>query len=461
MSGTRSILLAIAALVVIGALFMWDTTRSEAPAAPEAEGKARELLDELKAAVDARPDDAQAWAELAGAHHANGRLESARTCYERAVELEQDEPSWWYRLALVRNRLGNEPGAVADLERARRRQEYAPAYWRAGLWRLAAGDAEAAKTLFHAALEVDAEDRAARLGIARALLAQGKPEQAGEYLRAYLKDEPRDRYARALLDHAYERRDSAQGTSEPDEPPWPDPWREEIQHYRRGYGPVTDRARELAALGRWQQAIAELRWLLKAHPEDAPLHNQLAELLLDSGQTQQAVAVLQRAVEADPQHFDTHVKLAIAYKRAGAPANALQHAERAIAIKPTSAEAHEARGVALMGDGKQAQAITAFEEALRHEPGRAGARMHMGLAYCDLEKWDQGVAALEEALRRNATLAAAHLGVAVAYMELGAFDKAKRALQQVAIWNPTHPYLNEARARLIVARMEAEKKKGG
>ena len=74
------------------------------------------------------------------------------------------------------------------------------------------------------------------------------------------------------------------------------------------------------------------------------------------------------------------------------------------------------------------------------------------------QQWDQGVVALEEALRRNGTLAAAYLAVAVAYMEQGALDRAQTALKQAAIWNPTHPYLNEARARLLVERSKAKQK---
>ncbi len=410
----RNALLTLVLLAALaGTLVFVLSTHVDVPAPAgldDADAEVRELVDELTDEVEASPQDGLLWARLAAAYAVNGFLETARTCYERALELSPDDAQGWYCLAVILDQVGDQEGSVAALERAAGLQPpYAPVYWRLGSWHLDRGEAEAAEAAFRLALFIDAGNRAARLGLARALLAQEQAAAASEVLLQHLKEEPRDRYARFLLGNAYRalgetakaKAELAVGTGE--EPRWEDLWWAGIQHYRRGYAAVLKHATELAAAGHMEHAIAKQRWLLESHPNDVALLNNLALDLVAKDQADPAIELLQRAAGVDPDRVETHLNLASAYARAGKKGLAGRHVAHALELDPRSAKAHESKGVLLMGAGKRKQALRAFDEALERDPSLSQARLNKGLLLCEGKDYELGLMVLEELLRREPT----------------------------------------------------------
>jgi len=91
----------------------------------------------------------------------------------------------------------------------------------------------------------------------------------------------------------------------------------------------------LAALGRWDEAVAAYRALVELAPEDAAAHRRLGEALLSG---------------------------------TGEVAAALEEFDRSLSLDPGDARTHGFRGVALNALGRHADAVRAFEDALLNEP---------------------------------------------------------------------------------------------
>ena len=92
------ILLGLAALMAAGSIGYNLYEASADAGAPANIASAEPSLDELRAAAEAAPDDANAWSDLAYAHFDRGEFGDAGQAYERAVAIDDDEAVLWSAL---------------------------------------------------------------------------------------------------------------------------------------------------------------------------------------------------------------------------------------------------------------------------------------------------------------------------------------------------------------------------
>jgi predicted TPR repeat methyltransferase len=83
-----------------------------------ARGRPQDALELLQVALDAAPQDAQAWSHQGMALAALGRDESAQASHARALQIDPQRPGDWLRRADALNRLGRHTEALMCLDRA-------------------------------------------------------------------------------------------------------------------------------------------------------------------------------------------------------------------------------------------------------------------------------------------------------------------------------------------------------
>lgn len=171
---------------------------------------------------------------------------------------------------------------------------------------------------------------------------------------------------------------------------------------------LVQRARQLAALGRLEEAHKVLREVLAHKPLDLEARLLQAQLLLQSGKLQEA----QREYAELEKYFPdaARVKLGIAdlKHRKGDKEGALEAVDDAIALAPQSADAHHDRGYLLAQVGKLSLARESFLAALDRDPDHPRARH--GLASVHLALGDRSAAEREwtELARRRPEFADGH-----------------------------------------------------
>ncbi|KAJ8762861.1 hypothetical protein K2173_022990 [Erythroxylum novogranatense] len=103
---------------------------------------------------------------------------------------------------------------------------------------------------------------------------------------------------------------------------------------------------ELAEEGKYQEALMKWEASLNLIPENAILHEQKAQVLLELGDAWNALKAATRATEMEPSWAEAWITLGRAQLNFGEPDGAIDSFDRALAIKPDSKEAQDDKHIA-------------------------------------------------------------------------------------------------------------------
>lgn len=118
--------------------------------------------------------------------------------------------------------------------------------------------------------------------------------------------------------------------------------------------------------GNVEQAIAQMRSLLKKNPEHAAAMNFIAYSLAERGRDlDEAERLVKRAIELQPESGAFYDSLGWVYFRRGDYPRAVESLERAAALDPDEPLISEHLGDAYRRTGKRAQAVEAYRRALQ------------------------------------------------------------------------------------------------
>ncbi|PON60122.1 N-terminal acetyltransferase A, auxiliary subunit [Parasponia andersonii] len=104
---------------------------------------------------------------------------------------------------------------------------------------------------------------------------------------------------------------------------------------------------KLAEAGKYREALGKWETALTLMPQNATLHEQKAQILLEIGDAWSALKAASRATELEPSWAEAWITLGRAQLNFGEPDSAIQSFDRALAIKPDSKEVQDDRSTAL------------------------------------------------------------------------------------------------------------------
>jgi Flp pilus assembly protein TadD len=194
-----------------------------------------------------------------------------------------------------------------------------------GLMLLSVGRAAEAVPVLRTAVNLEPEHVAARLHLARALLADSQPNAALIEIRAASLQAP------GLAEAAFLR-----GTA-------------------------------LSALGEPALAAAALSECLAKDPDHAPAHLNLGNCYVDMDRLAEAEACHRRAVSLDPTLAEAHASLGFVFTSLGRLDEAIAACRAAIRLRPTFALAHWNLAVAALLAGDFAVGFREYEWRKRHD----------------------------------------------------------------------------------------------
>jgi tetratricopeptide (TPR) repeat protein/mono/diheme cytochrome c family protein len=177
--------------------------------------------------------------------------------------------------------------------------------------------------------------------------------------------------------------------------------------------------------------------MLRAEPDNASLHDDVALLYAGSGNLEGAASHFAETVRIR-NSASAFYNLGSVRLLQGRRAEAMAAFDRAIEIDPLYANAHRARGITLYREGRLEDAAREYERAIQLAPDDVSAHHNFGVLSQAQGKLDDAIAHYRDALRLDGRKADSHYGLALAFKSQGDLREAVRhyreALQTVPDW---------------------------
>jgi predicted TPR repeat methyltransferase len=138
-----------------------------------------------------------------------------------------------------------------------------------------------------------------------------------------------------------------------------------------------------------EEALELIRRSIALNAAVPDWHNNLGNVLLETGQVDAAADAYEEAACLGPARADIHNNLGVLRREQGRTEEAESAYRRAIELDPKNVEAHTNLGRLLNGLGREEESMRCFCEALLLKPGHAPAREALGLAYYTLGRFEE------------------------------------------------------------------------
>ena len=339
-------------------LFQADYT-SDGMKALEA-GKYAEAAAAFTKAIAADPKDYFAHFNLAMAHTFLHQDAEAIAEYRKTLEIKPRLYEAELNGGIVLLRQKNPAEALPLLEDAagQKPEQFRPRYYYAES-QLQTGDYAGAEENFRRALALDAKSADANLGIAQALVQQGKLDDAAPFFRQAAQAEPNYRGYLLQLGNLYEK------ANRPDAA---------IAIYREFPENPAAQARVgelLLAAKKFSDALPSLEDAYRKDPTP-PNRMALAEAYVRTQQSEKALPLLEQSVAAAPGDYDLRMIYARTLRDRKQFAPAAKQFYEAAKLKPAESKPWTELGDMLYMSGDLPQALAAFEQAAKAGDTSAG-----------------------------------------------------------------------------------------
>ncbi|HYA43569.1 MAG TPA: FecR domain-containing protein [Syntrophobacteraceae bacterium] len=173
--------------------------------------------------------------------------------------------------------------------------------------------------------------------------------------------------------------------------------------------------------------------------EDARLYAQRASDLLAVGRVEQASAEIRRALDIDPKFDDAYALQSILAVVQNDKEKALGLARRAVETAPESASGYLALSYALQAGFDVEGARKSLEEAVKAEPGNALAWARLSEAWSMSGNLDRSLRAAEKAVSIDPQVSRTQMVLGFAYLMQTKTDKARKAFERAVELDQADP----------------------
>ena len=194
-------------------------------------------------------------------------------------------------------------------------------------------------------------------------------------------------------------------------------------------GAANDLQRALATFnaGSPDEAMAQARAIVRAHPDFVTAYGVIASMQRDAGDLRGAIATLEDVARRGADQ-SVMVVLAGYLQEAGALERSIAVLEAILAAHPDYADAYNSLGVAYSRLGRHGEARAAFEHVLQLDPTSATAYENLGVDQLGAGNLAGAAADLARALEIDPRLARAHNALAAVYL------RQRREADAIAEW---------------------------
>jgi tetratricopeptide (TPR) repeat protein len=419
-------------LLAAGAAGVWRWLHRPAPADPPPlpdipDAEVRQAVQSARQKVLEQPNDATKWGHLGMVLLAHQLYADADRCFAEAARLDPSSPSWPYGRALIalKHHSDDVPAFLRQAlsaDRSALEQQSAARLQLAETY-LERQELEEAEKLFQDEWRRQPGQPRAALGLGMIAAARNDGHRAEEFL-SQARSSPLARKRATVQLAALARRggdvaaaakyDGATAAL-PDDPPWPDPFREQVEQLRVGHYAWFLQEGQLEDQHRYAEAAALYLQEAQMKPT-ARAYARAGFNLARAGVYEQALTYLRESVQLDPNSAHAHflfaftlfVRAETQWKRSASSPQArewfrasIEQARRTTELQPTQAMAYLFWGRALHYLGEPAEAIVPLRQGIERAPQNFSLQLTLGEVLLDLGQHSEAETHLKNAQKLN------------------------------------------------------------
>jgi tetratricopeptide (TPR) repeat protein len=195
-------------------------------------------------------------------------------------------------------------------------------------------------------------------------------------------------------------------------------------------------ARALRHLGRYGEALDELKRSIKADPKFIYAYLSQGRIHQLRGALDEAIASYQLAVEIDPS-AQTFRRAGSFLRRDKRHLDSVAMFQRAAELAP-SANAYASWGMAVRDSGRHDEARELFERAIEIDPNSPNGYNQLGLTYLAEERWDEAADKFAKASKLSPRWSNYQYNLGLALSGAGKLGEAIAAFKKAIAINPSH-----------------------
>ena len=389
--------------------FVWGWAAARAPPAvsyADVDPAVAAAVEGARREVWWKPHSGATWGRLGKLLRAHGFKVESNVCFTRAEQLDPDNPRWPYYQGYSL-RLDDPEAAIRHLQRAVALGGHTPDAPELCLAEvlLQQGRLDDAEQHFQRVLQAYPGNARAELGLGRLALERARPRDAFDHLSRAASSRLTQKAASIWLAQVYHQlgdpgtgQERARAAALPDDPPWPDPYLDEIPQLL-GKQARLARLKTLYRQGR----TAEVRELARSIEDDYPDIYWLVEgrQQMERGNLPAAEQSLRQSVQLAPTSVDAQFDLATVLFRQQNYAAALECYRKVTELEPGYGSAYLGLGRCASAHGDRAAAVRALETAVSLMPQSAEAHRELGELFAREGRTTEAAAHLRQALQLN------------------------------------------------------------
>jgi len=199
-----------------------------------------------------------------------------------------------------------------------------------------------------------------------------------------------------------------------------------------------DRAATLLAVGRVEEASAEIDEALKDDPGNADALALQAVIAVAQNEKEAALDLAKKAVEAAPKSATARVALSYAQQASFDLEGALSTLEKAVQMEPGNALARARLSELLLSFGRLDEALGEARKAAGQNPGIARTQTVLGFAYLAQIRTKDSRAAFEKAIELDQADPLPRLGLGLAIIRDGDVEGGRKEIEIAASLDPNN-----------------------
>ena len=160
-------------------------------------------------------------------------------------------------------------------------------------------------------------------------------------------------------------------------------------------------SRYLRTVGRFNEALTQIRQAHETDPLSLAINDNLAENLMEQGDVNGAIEQCQRSLELDPNYWASHRTLSSAYLKQGRKSEALVEAQTANKLLNNESVSLKTLGYVQAMSGNRKEALAIVKELEERYPKQQADGRDIAEVYAGLGEKDQVFAWLEKDFQRH------------------------------------------------------------